>query len=83
MAQELFAATPETVKVALDRILYYAGWVVKLTPTQTDDKLVQALQSLSNQPWFTAVLAELLNAFGPTGPVTHEQFKKILANHPH
>lgn len=76
--------TPATVKAMADRVLAMAGYLAILTPTSIDNKVVEALKNMNEQPWFAELIAMLINSFedgrvhGDNAASVHEFLKKLV-----
>lgn len=55
--------TPEQVKATAAKVLAMLSWIVALTPNQLDNRVVAALSELNNQPWFSELVASVINMF--------------------
>jgi hypothetical protein len=51
------------IKSSVERILRIARIVVKLTPNQTDDKVVETVAALAENQWAWDLLAEVIHLF--------------------
>jgi hypothetical protein len=57
------ATSPEQVKATLDRVIFLSKILVKLTPTDVDNKVVDVFEKLFAEAWFVELVAYAIDAF--------------------
>lgn len=69
----------EKVKKAIDLIVKIADSMTKMIPGDVDDRVVEILKQFADQPWFADLVVTLIEAFGPSTPVSKEKATQLVA----
>jgi hypothetical protein len=68
----------DSLRKSLETFLATAKWLVKITPTQMDDQLVDVLSTLVEQDWFIDALVALLSLGGKSAVI--DKLKEVLGS---
>jgi hypothetical protein len=66
--------SPEQVQKTMSIVISTLKFVSTIIPGEADDKIVNVISNLAQEPWVIPAITFLINKFDNTKPITSEDF---------